>query len=99
MTDVNIAVEILTDAFQNNFDTALIISADADLSPALIKINKYLPQKKLILAFPPERFSGELIKHANIHFTIGRNVFAKSQFPKEIIKDNGYILKCPELWK
>lgn len=35
MTDVNIAVELLTDAFQNRFDTAIIVSADSDLtSPA-----------------------------------------------------------------
>jgi hypothetical protein len=31
MTDVNIAVELLTDAFQDSFDVALLISADGDL--------------------------------------------------------------------
>ena len=37
MTDVNIAVEMLTDAFQNKFDTAILISADTVLKPAHIK--------------------------------------------------------------
>src|SRR5437870_225149 len=31
MTDVNIAVELMKDAFQDEFDTALLISADSDL--------------------------------------------------------------------
>lgn len=32
MTDVNIAVEMLTDVYQNLFDTAILISADSDLT-------------------------------------------------------------------
>ena len=31
MTDVNIAVEILKDAYQDRFDVALLVSADSDL--------------------------------------------------------------------
>jgi uncharacterized LabA/DUF88 family protein len=31
MTDVNIALQMLADAFQNAFDTALLVSADSDL--------------------------------------------------------------------
>lgn len=31
MTDVNIAIEMLNDAYQDRFDTALLISADSDL--------------------------------------------------------------------
>ncbi len=37
MTDVNIAVEILADAFQNSYDKAIIISADSDLSGPIKK--------------------------------------------------------------
>jgi uncharacterized LabA/DUF88 family protein len=35
MTDVNIATEMMTDAFQDRFDTALLISADSDLKSPL----------------------------------------------------------------
>ncbi|MCJ7532865.1 MAG: NYN domain-containing protein [Anaerolineales bacterium] len=31
MTDVNIAVEMMADTFQNHLDTALLLSADSDL--------------------------------------------------------------------
>src|SRR5579872_5314912 len=33
MTDVNIAVEMMTDAFEDRFDTAMLISGDSDLTP------------------------------------------------------------------
>ena len=32
-TDVNIAVRLLEDAYDNEFDLALVISADSDLAP------------------------------------------------------------------
>jgi hypothetical protein len=35
MTDVNIAVELLCDAFDDSFDTAIVISADSDLAPPI----------------------------------------------------------------
>ncbi|PYQ61561.1 MAG: NYN domain-containing protein, partial [Acidobacteria bacterium] len=37
MTDVNIAVEMLSAAALDEFDTALLISADSDLAPAVQK--------------------------------------------------------------
>ena len=33
MTDVNIATAMLTDAYRDRFDTALLVSADSDLVP------------------------------------------------------------------
>ena len=47
MTDVNIAVEMLTDVFQDKLDKALIISADSDLAGPIRKVsrNSSAPQK------------------------------------------------------
>ena len=42
MTDVNIAAEMLTDAFQDKFDTALLVSADSDLSAPVSRIREFL---------------------------------------------------------
>ena len=36
MTDVNIAVQMLTDAYQDNFDIAMLITADSDLTNAIV---------------------------------------------------------------
>jgi len=72
MTDVNIAVELLTDAFQDNFDVALIISADSDLKGPIQKTKELFPEKRIVVAFPPGRSSVELKNTADACFHIGR---------------------------
>jgi uncharacterized LabA/DUF88 family protein len=99
MTDVNIAVEMLADAFMDSFDVAILISADSDLTGPIKHIRKLFPQKQVIIAFPPSRFSYELQKVANATFPIGRKKFAESMFPDNVIKKDGHVLKRPERWK
>jgi uncharacterized LabA/DUF88 family protein len=99
MTDVNIAVEMLTDAFQNAFDTAILISADSDLIAPIKKVKQLFARKKIVLAFPPARSSFALKKIANASFVIGRKMLAKSVFPEEVFKPDGFILKRPERWR
>ena len=67
MTDVNIAVEMLSDAFQDKFDSAILISADSDLSAPIRSIRNIFPAKSVIVAFPPDRYSFELTKLANAY--------------------------------
>lgn len=98
MTDVNIAVELLTDAFHDAYDTAILISADSDLSAPIKKVKELFPRKKIVAAFPPARFSFALKEIVDASFTIGRQNLAKSLFPDEIIKADGFILKRPERW-
>lgn len=98
-TDVNIAVELITDAIENKYDEAILISADADLVPALVKIKTLCPEKKIIIAFPPGRFSKNMSEIGFPYFKIGRRKLEISQFPEEVVKDNGYILTKPKEWK
>jgi len=99
MTDVNIAVEMLTDAFQDKFDTALLISADSDLSAPIKRVQTLFPQKQVILAFPPNRASEKLKQVAKSCFTIGRKKLMESQFPDMVKKANGFVLERPVSWK
>lgn len=99
MTDVNIAVELLSDAFQNKYDAAYLISADSDLVQLIDTLKSLLPHKRIIVAFPPGRYSRDLANKARFSLTIGRRIIAKSLFPAEIKKPDGFILKCPDLWK
>ena len=48
MTDVNISVELLADAFQNKFDTALLVSGDSDLTGPIKKIKELFSYVKNI---------------------------------------------------
>ena len=99
MTDVNIAVQLMTDAFQDRFDTAILISADSDLVSPVRAVRRLFPSKRVVVAFPPDRESGELKKYANGFIYIGRDALAKSPLPNSVIKPNGYALRRPASWR
>ncbi|HVN48618.1 MAG TPA: NYN domain-containing protein [Bacteroidota bacterium] len=99
MTDVNIAVEMLSDAYENLCDTAVLISADSDLTAPILAIKKLFPDKRVIVAFPPQRNSWTLQRFAHATLSIGRANLAKSIFPDVIQKADGYMLHRPEEWK
>jgi len=99
MTDVNIAVELMSDAFHDNFDTALLISGDADLTGPVSAVRGLFPEKRVVMAFPPNRDSGPLRAVATAFFTIGRRNVRASQFPDEVPKPDGYILRRPPSWR
>lgn len=99
MTDVNIAVELLADAYQNRFDTALLISADSDLTAPIDKVRQLFPKKKVVSVFPPDRSSSELKRVSSAYFTIGRTILANSQFDDQITSKTGYPLTRPGTWK
>lgn len=99
MTDVNIAVQMLIDAFQDRYDTALLISADSDLIGPIEAVSSLFAKKRIIIAFPPDRFSRQLANNAQGYFTIGARKFAESQFLNVVKKTDGFELKRPESWK
>ena len=99
MTDVNIAVELLGDAQDDVFDTAIIISGDSDLTPPTSAVRHRYPKKRVVVAFPPNRVSKQLRKMATASFTIGRDAFRDSQLPEQVAKANGYVLRKPPQWR
>ena len=99
MTDVNIAVELLSDAFTDAFDVALLFSADSDLVPPVKKVRSLFPEKRIIACFPPGRYSIDLKNAAGISIPIGRAIFAQNQFPDRVQKQDGFILIRPDRWK
>jgi uncharacterized LabA/DUF88 family protein len=99
MTDVNIATELVTDAFQNCFDSALLISGDSDLTAPLRTVRRVFPKKRIVVAFPPDRRSVELADAASTSFHIGRAKIAESQLPDQVVKADGFILQRPPTWK
>jgi hypothetical protein len=99
MTDVNIAVELLSDAFTDAFDIALLVSADSDLVAPVKKVRLLFPERRIVACFPPGRYSVDLKNAAGFSIPIGRAVLSKNQFPDEIQKSDGYILTRPERWK
>lgn len=98
MTDVNIAVEMLCDAQDNSFDTAIIVSADGDLVGPINAVRHRFPEKRVVVAFPPGRRSFALRKAATGYFDISQSAIRNSQLPEEVVKPDGYMLKRPPSW-
>jgi len=99
MTDVNISVEMLSDAFQDRFDTALLISGDSDLSGAVEAVQRLFPSKRVAVAFPPDRTSVRLRLVASGWLVIGRRKLALSQFPEIVAASGGHVLLRPPSWR
>lgn len=98
MTDVNIATELVVDAFEDKFDMALVISGDSDLTPPIKVVRDRFPQKQIIVAFPPKRHSYHLKTIANHSFTIGRAALRDSQLPNVVQSTGGENLVKPSEW-
>jgi len=99
MTDVNIATRMLMDAHEEQFDTAMLVSADSDLVTPVREIRERFPDKRVIAAMPPRRHSHDLARAAHGHFQIGEQNIRKSQLPDEIETESGFVLKRPATWK
>jgi uncharacterized LabA/DUF88 family protein len=98
MTDVNISVELMKDAFQDRFDLALLISADSDLVSPIRTVQQLFVKKKVISIFPPGRSSAALKKVAADVLHIGHAELSKSLFPDQVVKGRE-ILKRPAKWR
>lgn len=97
-TDVNIATQLLRDAFHDCFDTALIISGDADLVPPVEAVKTLFPKKRIVIAFPPRRHSSELAATAHSALSTYEAKFRQSRLPETIVLPNGLSLTRPAKW-
>ena len=96
MTDVNIATEMLIDAFAGKFDVAVLVSGDGDLvRPArhLIAMGK-----KVIVLFPPNRKSKALAAVATERIDINENRLRHSQLPNSVQASPKRTLTRPAEW-
>jgi uncharacterized LabA/DUF88 family protein len=97
-TDVNIASHMIVDAFNDRLDSAILVSGDSDLVPPIEMIRQYRPEKKVIVAFPPNRKSDDLARVAHGSFWINEKALRVSLLPDPVIKANGYKLFRPTKW-
>jgi len=71
-TDVNIATQMLVDAYLDRFDMAMLLSGDTDLVPPIKAVHEYFKGKRVFVAFPPKRFNSSVAMVARGHMIIGR---------------------------
>ena len=99
MSDVNIAVQMLSDAYKDRFDTALLVSADSDLRGPVEAVLREFPSKRVVVVFPPARHSVALTQVASAYMTLGRAKLDRSTFPPQVKRQDGFMLEQPASWR
>jgi uncharacterized LabA/DUF88 family protein len=97
-TDVNIAVALVEGAVRNSYDTALLISGDSDMRPAVAAVKRLRSEKQIIAVFPPRRNAVGLIVAVDGYIRIGSDKIRKAQLPPKIVTAGGIILERPAHW-
>lgn len=98
-TDVNIAIKLLQGAIDNIYDTAIILSGDSDLVPAIRGVKESFKEKRIGVLFPMERISYELEKIADFHLHITPKPLEDCQFPDVVTLSDGRQVHRPRTWK
>jgi uncharacterized LabA/DUF88 family protein len=98
MTDVNIATALLVDAYNDDYDTAILVSGDSDLVPPIRAVHENFPTKKITVFFPPKRHNVTVAAAAKGSMIIGRKKLLDHQFPPNVQKEDGFILRRPAAW-
>ena len=87
-SDVNLAVNLVNDAWKNLYDCAIVVSNDSDLGEALRIVKTEL--NKSVGVFIPWRAypSKDLLKYADFIKHIRKNLLKNSQLPNSIPNTN-----------
>lgn len=84
-SDVNLAVHMLNDAWQNKYDCAVLVSGDSDLAEA-VRLVKTNHRKKIVgvISASKSGMSRELVKECNFIRALTPTLIANSQMPDPI---------------
>lgn len=94
-TDVNLATELLFDAFKNNADSFVLISGDSDFIGPLDLVRREF--NKQVVIFNPRDGQSDLMYHANYYSRIPDDLAAKCQLPNEV-NVKGRVFRKPASW-
>lgn len=100
-TDVRIATQIVTDAFRNNCDISIVVSADSDMIPAIELALEV--RHKVFVYFPPNQYSSDLatIGAGNpVQLKKFETRFKRSLLPDVVHSESlDFDLRIPDRWK
>jgi uncharacterized LabA/DUF88 family protein len=97
-TDVAIAMKLSEILFKNICDTAVLMTGDTDLTPAIKHTKRLFPDKTIIFAFPYRRANAELAQIAPGSFKIHKGSYVRHQFPGIVVLRNGTYTEKPDSW-
>jgi len=98
-TDVAIATALVEDAARGAFETAMLVSADGDLCPAVFAVKRLRPDARVVAAFPPRRRSDELRRVVDGSFTIAERKLKGALLPDPVLATDGKRYPRPQRWR
>jgi len=97
-TDVNIAIHLLTNAYKDNYDKAVLISGDSDIIPAVQAVKQAFPEKEISLVIPVGGKAHELAQVIGSSVRMKEVHLRTSQLPNTVTLKNGVVLQRPGEW-
>ena len=86
-TDVNMAIWLVQDAFNDRYDQAIVVTQDADLTPALRLVSELPKKRKIKVISPPGlHHSKELGQYAKKRASIKPAHLEQCLLPREVIE-------------
>lgn len=101
-TDVNIAVQMMDDAYQDCCDIFVLVSGDSDLVPAVNRVKSRFPDKRVAVYVPSRDLSRgaavELRSAADTNKTLPLALLKRAQFPARMPDGSGGFITKPAAW-
>jgi uncharacterized LabA/DUF88 family protein len=97
-TDVAIAAKLLELLHRDAIDSAVLMSGDTDLAPAVRTAKLLFPIKTIAFAFPYGRKNKELSQIADVAFQITKEQYARHQLPNPYVLRSGRAIAKPTKW-
>lgn len=101
-SDVNIAIQMLDDAYFGQADRMIVVSGDSDLVPAIHLVKQRFPSIQTTVYVPsrnPKRGAAvEIRSAADKHKTLPLNLLARCQFPNPVRGGAAGQIHKPATW-
>jgi len=97
-TDVAIATRLLELFYFDRCDTAVLVTGDTDIAPAVKSAKTMFPNKKIVGLFPHKRRNEDLATLVDNSFRIKAMKYTQHQFPNPVVLSDGTQIYRPSTW-
>jgi len=97
-TDVKLAIKLLEVFHTNSCDTAVLVTGDTDIAPAVRTAQRLFPDKTVVFGFPYKRKNKELAQIVTRSFLIREDQYTRHQFADPHVLQDGTPIRKPPKW-
>jgi uncharacterized LabA/DUF88 family protein len=99
-SDVNIAIHLLDKAHRDEYDEAMLLTADTDLTPAIRMVRERYRDKSIISVLPPGRqYVASLIDASTSKIRLSFELLERCQFVDHIVTPGGDTITIPDKYR